>query len=296
MTQSRIAVVTGATQGLGLALAEGLAARMDPADLVLLTGRDPDRVAAATDRLGATRARVAGRMLDVTDDGAVEALATDLAAELGGVDIVFSNAAARMTPERPPADQIDLVVETNNRGASRMLRAFGPVLRPGGRLLVVASSFGTLGSLDPRLHPLFDDLRSLADVDRVLAGWQAAVHDGTAERLGWPGTLNSPSKVLQVAAVRAVAAARREADLRDGTLVAALCPGLIDTDASRPWFADMSQAQTPAEAAIALVDLALADTVDPAYYGELVRFGQVLPWGAAVAPEAAAGTPATRIG
>ena len=37
-----------------------------------------------------------------------------LAAELGAVDIVFSNAAARMTPEADPAAEVDAVAETNN--------------------------------------------------------------------------------------------------------------------------------------------------------------------------------------
>jgi carbonyl reductase 1 len=58
----------------------------------------------------------------------------------------------------------------------------------------------------------------------------------------------------------------------------ALCPGLIDTDASRPWFDDMSQAQTPAQAASWPVDLALSKSFDPAFYGELVQFGRILPW------------------
>ena len=58
----------------------------------------------------------------------------------------------------------------------------------------------------------------------------------------------------------------------------ALCPGLIDTDASRPWFEDMSHAQTPAQAASWPVELALAPEFDPAFYGELVQFGRVIPW------------------
>ncbi len=86
-----------------------------------------------------------------------------------------------------------------------------------------------------------------------------------------------PSKVAQVAAVRAVAAQRRAADLAGGTLVAAACPGLVDTRASRPWFDDYSHAQTPEQAARAVLDLILADRPDPATYGELVH-GQVLPW------------------
>ncbi|MFB9685690.1 carbonyl reductase, partial [Amycolatopsis plumensis] len=44
---TRIAVVTGANQGLGFALVRGLAARLLPEDLVLLTGRDAGRVASA---------------------------------------------------------------------------------------------------------------------------------------------------------------------------------------------------------------------------------------------------------
>src|SRR5690349_17952294 len=81
-----IALVTGANQGLGRALAEGLAGH---ADRVLLTGRNPERVFAAADELG-----VEGRVLDVRDRDAIFALAE----ELGEVDVVFSNATARMTP------------------------------------------------------------------------------------------------------------------------------------------------------------------------------------------------------
>jgi carbonyl reductase 1 len=78
--------------------------------------------------------------------------------------------------------------------------------------------------------------------------------------------------------VRAVARERRVRDHADGILVASVCPGLFDTPTSRPWFDDFSDAQTPEEAAVALLDLAVAPDVDPALYGELVRFGPVLPW------------------
>ncbi|MEU2878369.1 carbonyl reductase, partial [Streptomyces sp. NPDC007070] len=81
-----------------------------------------------------------------------------------------------------------------------------------------------------------------------------------------------------VAAVRAVAAERRERDLAAGALIAAVCPGMVDTRASRPWFGDYSQAQTPARAAEAVLDLVLAEDADPALYGEPVRFGKPLPW------------------
>ncbi len=270
--KSRTALVTGANQGLGRALVAGLAARLGPADRVLLTGRDPERVRAAAAALPTTGARVDGRVLDVRDPDAI----TALAAELGEVDIVFSNATSRMSPDADPAAEVDAVAETNNVATSRVLREFAPRMRPGGRLIIVASALGTLDKLDERVRARFAAAATSLDaVDALVAEWRAAVKAGRPEFGRW---LNSPSKVGQVAAVRAIASERRDEDLARGVLVAALCPGLIDTAASRPWFADMSSAQTPDEAAAWPVELAVGEAFDPAFYGELVQFGRVLPW------------------
>jgi carbonyl reductase 1 len=278
MTTPRIALVTGANQGLGRALAEALALRMAPHDRVLLTGRHPDRVqdAAAAVAAGSAVARVEGRVLDVRDAEAI----TQLGAELGEVDIVFSNAAARMSPNTDQADEVDAVAETNNLATTRVLRPFAPRLRPGGRLIIVASALGTLDKLDDRVADRFAAAAtdSLDAVDGLVAEWRQAVHDGRADDEGYGSWLNIPSKVAQVAAVRALAHERRGSDLAENRLIVALCPGLIDTDASRPWFEDMSTAQTPAQAASWPVELALAPTFDPAFYGELVQFGKILPW------------------
>lgn len=88
---------------------------------------------------------------------------------------------------------------------------------------------------------------TLADVDAVMLRWRDAVVEGRAADEGWPDWINIPSKIGQVAAVRVLV---RE---RAGAVVAAVCPGLIDTATSRQWFDDMSSAQTPAEAAVALL-------------------------------------------
>jgi carbonyl reductase 1 len=276
MSTARIALVTGANQGLGRALVAGLAAAMDPQDRVLLTGRNPQRVAAAAAELAAARAQVEGRVLDVRDTAAIARFAD----ELGEIDIVFSNATARMSPDADPGDEVDAVAETSNVAASAILRAFAPRLRPGGRLIVVASALGTLDKLDERIAACFAAAASdsLDAVDALVADWRRAVLDDTAQAAGYGRWLNIPSKVAQVAAVRAVARERRADDLANGRLLMALCPGLIDTDASRPWFDDMSQAQTPEHAAAWPVELALSDRFDPAYYGELVQFGRVIPW------------------
>ena len=90
---SRIAVVTGADQGLGFALAQGLGQRLAPGDIVYLSGRSADRLRDAAAQITA----VAG-------------FADELRQRHGGVDIVFSNAAVRLIPDTPSALGASFVV------------------------------------------------------------------------------------------------------------------------------------------------------------------------------------------
>ncbi|TCO62228.1 SDR family NAD(P)-dependent oxidoreductase [Actinocrispum wychmicini] len=273
---TKVALVTGATQGLGLALAEGLAHRMSTEDTVYLTGRDIDRVTQAVDTVPSGGARVRGEILDVANPEAADRLARQLNERHGGVDIVFNNAVMRVGPDDDPRAIVDRYTEVNNFGTTRMLRAFAPLLRDNGRLIVVASSFGRLHYLAPALHDRFANLSSLDDVDKQVAAWRDAVRDGSARSGAWPGFVNIPSKIGQVAAVRTLAEQRREDDAERGILLAAVCPGMMNTPTSAMWW-DVSTAPTPAQAAVALLDLAL-DPVRPQHYGQLVRDGEVLPW------------------
>jgi hypothetical protein len=108
-----------------------------------------------------------------------------------------------------------------------------------------------------------------------MSDYVEAVESGIAVEKGWPDSINIASKVGQVAAARVFA--HEPHGPRDSRLIAAVCPGLVDTDASRPWFADMSSAQSPAEAAEDVLAL-VTGPVDPAFYGELVQHGRVVPW------------------
>jgi NAD(P)-dependent dehydrogenase (short-subunit alcohol dehydrogenase family) len=274
---STVAVVTGATRNLGLALARGLAERLAEGVVVYLTSRDAGRVDEAVGGITTARAAVRGETLDVSDEEAVSRLAAIIADRHGGVDVVFSNHYARVEPDEDPAAVIDRYVAVNNVGTTHVLRAFAPLLRDRGRLLVVASRAGSLRALAPALHHHFDGLESLEEVDLAICGWRDAVRDRRAPGQAWPAWINIPSKIGQVAAVRALARRRRAEDLRRDILIAAVCPGLIDTGASRPWL-DMNGAQTPLQAAQALLDLALDPDPDPGFYGELILSGRVVPW------------------
>jgi carbonyl reductase 1 len=273
-----IAIVTGATQGLGRALVAGLANRVGAEGNVYLTGRDPERVALAARGLHADGLKVWAERVDVRSTTAVNRFVALVAERHGQVDLVISNAAARITPELPQAEQVATFLDTNNLGTTRMIRAFAPLLARGGRYLIVASAFGSLRNLPQQLHERFDTAAlSLDDLDCQMTHFCEAVRHGRALAEGWPEWINIPSKVGQVAAMRILAREQQNHANEDGRFVAAVCPGLVDTEASRPWFADMSQAQTPDEAAADILALA-CDPVERTFYGELIQHRHVIPW------------------
>src|SRR5262249_45986633 len=183
---------------------------------------------------------------------------------------------SRVQPEDDPAEVIDDYVEVNNFGTTRVLRSFVPLLRRGGRLFVVASRAGSLRALAPALHPRFQRLQTLDDVDRAIGTWRDEVRNRRAAGRAWPAWINIPSKIGQVAAVRVLACQRRAEDLHRGIMIASISPGLIDTGASRAWL-DVRGAPAPDEVAGPLIDLALDPSPDESLYGELVHVGREEP-------------------
>ncbi len=274
---SDIAIVTGSNQGLGLALVRGLCRALGPDAVVYLTARDEARGRAAVAALRSEGLHPAYARLDVTEEDSVEALARAVRERHGGVDVVISNAAARIARDASPGSQVERFVDTNNHGTYRVIRHLSPLLREGGRFLIVASAFGSLRNLAPGLHARFDvERRSLEEIEQVMDAYAAAVRAGRAREEGWPEWINVASKVGQVASAKILARDLR-ADPRR-VRVNAVCPGLVDTEASRPWFADMSAAQTPDQAAVDVVWLATLPASAAGPYGELVQHRRTLPW------------------
>jgi NAD(P)-dependent dehydrogenase (short-subunit alcohol dehydrogenase family) len=275
----KVAVVTGANQGLGLALVRSLCQQLGEHGLVYLTARDRQRGLAAVQQLQAEGLAPEFELLDVADDQSVRALAALLERRHGGVDIVIGNAAARIVPEVAAAQQVAQFINTNNHGTYRLITALTPLLRDGARFLVVASSFGSLRHLPSQLHHYFDvEHMTLEAVEAVMDIYVRLVESDQAAEAGWPDWINVPSKIGQVAAMKIMARQLRgEAERRD-ILINAVCPGLVDTDASRPWFADMSRAQSADQAAVDVIWLATLPAGTRAPYGELLQHRQVIPF------------------
>lgn len=103
----RRALVTGSSQGIGLALARGLAAAGAE---VVLNGRDAAKLAAAAATLGARTLA-----FDVTDHAAARAAVDAFEADVGPIDILVNNAGMQFrTPlEDFPADAFERLLRTN---------------------------------------------------------------------------------------------------------------------------------------------------------------------------------------
>ena len=102
---SKIAIVTGANQGLGLALVRGLCRTLGTDGIIYLTARDRKRGDQAVRGLEADGLSPRLELLDVRDDASVKALADTIAQRHGGVDIVISNAAARISVRCPASSR-----------------------------------------------------------------------------------------------------------------------------------------------------------------------------------------------
>ena len=123
----RRALVTGSSQGIGLALARGL---RDAGAEVVLNGRGAERLAQAAEGLGAA----ATSRFDVTDEAAVEAAVEEIDAE-GPIDILINNAGMqhRTNLEDFPTEKWDELFATNVRSCFLVGRAVARRMIPRGR-------------------------------------------------------------------------------------------------------------------------------------------------------------------
>ncbi|MEM8555173.1 MAG: SDR family NAD(P)-dependent oxidoreductase [Pseudomonadota bacterium] len=103
---NRVSVVTGSNQGLRFALAEVLGQRLGPDDTVYLSARSNARSIAAAEALSDMRAKIEVAQLDVTNGVSISRFAAMVKARHGGVDLVVSNAAGRISKSVSQAEQV----------------------------------------------------------------------------------------------------------------------------------------------------------------------------------------------
>lgn len=165
MTENtRIALVTGANQGIGLQIASDLAAS---GLTVLLGSRNLDRGKAAAPSIDGD---VHPIQLDVTDEASIRAAVAQVEQQFGRLDILVNNAAisrangqdtetmqdyiGRSRATLIPVEEVRRIWETNVFGVIALTQAFVPLLRKSAaaRIVNVSSNLGSL-TLNATPHP-----------------------------------------------------------------------------------------------------------------------------------------------
>jgi gluconate 5-dehydrogenase len=132
----RRALITGSSQGIGFALAEGLAAA---GAQVVLNGRDAEKLAAAAAKIP----RSAILSFDVTDHGVVLAAVDRFEAENGPIDILVNNAGMqhRAALEEFPPEAFERLLQTNIASVFHVGQAVARhmIARRHGKIINIAS-------------------------------------------------------------------------------------------------------------------------------------------------------------
>lgn len=155
----KIALVTGATRGIGFETCRQLA----QADvLVLLAGRSAASAAKAADELRAQGLAVEPVTLDVTNAGHIAAVAADIQSRFGRLDILVNNAGVLLDDvARPPSQQTLAcwreTFDTNVFAVVEVTQALLPLLRvaPSARIVNVSSQLGSFGLHTDPASPIY---------------------------------------------------------------------------------------------------------------------------------------------
>jgi NAD(P)-dependent dehydrogenase (short-subunit alcohol dehydrogenase family) len=216
--ENRVALVTGASSGIGRAIALALAAA---GATVLAVGRDARRLNDTVVEAGTARGRVEAVPCDLTDDRAIRTLGAHLASRSEALDVLV-HAAGTIDfglVEDAPIDQLDQMVSINLRAPYLLTQALLPLLRQSrGHIVFINSSAGlrpsggvaAYGATKHALRGLADALRDEVNslgirVTSIYPGRTSTPMQVSVYR--WEGRSDPPAGLLEPADVASMVVA-----------------------------------------------------------------------------------------
>jgi NAD(P)-dependent dehydrogenase (short-subunit alcohol dehydrogenase family) len=166
--KGKTAIVTGATKGLGRAMAFALA---EAGANITVVSRNQEQCEETAAAIADTGVETLAHSCDISRMGDIQALVDDTVSRFGQIDILVSNAGTAVTK---PAEDLteedwDKVVDTNLKGVFFTAQAVGRVMirQNGGRIINIASMFGLVG--DKNVIPYLASKGGVIQITRGLA-------------------------------------------------------------------------------------------------------------------------------
>jgi 3-oxoacyl-[acyl-carrier protein] reductase len=164
---SRVAIVTGASRGIGAAVAERLAG--DGLAVIVNYSSNAAPAEALVRKIEAAGGRAIAAQADVADPGAVRRMFDSAESAFGGVDVLVNNAGLMTLANVADTDDaaFDRLVSINLKGTFNTLREAAKRLRSGGRIINFSSS--VVGLLMPTYAIYGATKAAVETMTRVLA-------------------------------------------------------------------------------------------------------------------------------
>ncbi|MCJ1254646.1 hypothetical protein MMC24_002461 [Lignoscripta atroalba] len=224
MSNTIVAVVTGANRGIGEAICQVLANTAQEPLVLYATSRKGVNLGIKT---SSNETQVIYPSLDINDRESIQALANSVKKDHGGCHVLINNAGINLEDQYSP-DNVKKTLDTNYRGTLHMCQAFIPLLKKGGRIVNVSSVGSSLNQYSDEIKQRFRDPKmTLEDLEGMMTEYQRSVDEGAETKHGWPRQAYSVSKAC-VNAITMVLA--RE---NPGLIINACCPGWVSTDMGR---------------------------------------------------------------
>ncbi|KAJ8402188.1 hypothetical protein AAFF_G00370530 [Aldrovandia affinis] len=273
----KVAVVTGANKGIGLAIVRGICKAGFPGDVVL-TARNEKLGREAVEMLREEGFETIFHQLDICDQSSAERLRDSLQNKYGGLDILINNAgiAFKNDAVEPFEEQAEVTMRTNFWGTLQVSRALLPLLRPNARVVNVSSfvSQRALGQCSPQLQAKFRDAElTEEDLCSLMEEFVKAAQRQAHQAEGWPSTAYGTTKIGVTVLSRIQARVLSQTRPADGILLNACCPGWVRTD-----MAGSKAPKSPEEGAETPVYLALLPQGEKGPHGQLVSDKAVQEW------------------
>ncbi|KAF9420552.1 hypothetical protein HW555_003302 [Spodoptera exigua] len=176
----KIAVVTGASKGLGFAIVKGLCQKFN--GVVYLTARNEKNGLDAVKKLNDLGLKPQFHQLDVSDEKSVQTFASYIKNKHGGLDVLVNNAAILEWDEVYPSyEAAKRNIDINYKSLLTLEKYVYPLLRDGARVVNISSSCGHLSNLKKQswIRMLQDPDLTTEQINQFVDEYLESVKNGT---------------------------------------------------------------------------------------------------------------------